>query len=232
MEFKIRLDDKPELAELFKNEPDKAKEIIACFVDLMRISAKEKWHELPSKFHKDLTLKQLIHGILFGALDLKGINPTAYDVLGEEVHPLSMLSPRMNFLTGEMQYANWRNHYRLPKGAEVSQHTIEQIFRKLLRYYKYVDVEQLSNALITKQIKAYEGLGERAVTTLPFYPALRYQQEQFGDLHVGKFYDDIGAFDCGTTTEKNCPACKTAELKVIEEYHVCPNCNGGFYADN
>lgn len=227
--FKISLDDKPNLARLLKEHPDQAKEIISTFVELMEESVSHNWYTLPSKFSADLKFKMLVKGILYGSLNLKGINPDAYEVLGEEVHPLSMLSPRMNFLSGEKRYANWRNHYRLPKGSEITQQTIEQIFCKLLRYYKYVDIESLANALVANQVKAYEGLGSRALEHLPFIPALRYQQNKFGDLHVGKFYDDIGAFDCGETDDVECPACHTTDLKTVGTYKVCPNCNGGFH---
>ena len=121
-------------------------------------------------------------GILRGSLDLKDINPDGYDAIKEEVHPLSMLMPRRDYLNGGIRRYEWRNHFRLPKNAPVNEDTIATIFRKLLRYYKYVNIDDLAYALVNNQIKTFEGLGERNIETLPFVPALRYQQAKFGNL--------------------------------------------------
>lgn len=233
MEFKITTDDKPHLDALLKSDKKKGMEILSTFVELMEESVAEGWADLPKKFSPELTFKALIKGILHGSLDLRGINPDTFDALKEEVHPLSMLAPRKNWLDGGMRYANWRGHFRLPDDAEINQETIQTIFRRLLRYYRYVDVQALAHALINKQVKTFEGLGERNVQMLPFLPALRYQQAHFGDLHVGKFFDEIGVLDCGTLPEPEddtCPACKTGELKEVSASQcVCLSCNAGFW---
>lgn len=228
--FTILTDDKPALDALLKSDVKKAKEIIGTFVELMEEAAQEEWHTLPGKFSPELSFKDLIKGILHGSLDLRGINPEAVDVLQEEVHPLSMLAPRKNYLDGGVRYTDWRKHFRLPPGAEVNQGTIAKIFRRLLRYYRYVDIEALANALINNRVKTFEGLGERNVQTLPFMPALRYQQKHFGDLAVGKFYDDIGAFDLGDlpAPPTTCPACGRPDIEKLGKYYVCMACNGGF----
>lgn len=233
--LKIKLDGKPHLENLLKTDKKKAMEVIGTFVELMEEACDPEnaipWVELPERFSKELTFRDLIKGILHGALDLRDINPDAYDALKEEVHPLSMLSPRKNYLDGGYRYSNWRAHYRLPDDAPVNQETIAQIFRKLLRYYKYVDVEALAAALINKQVKTFEGLGERSVQTLPFMPALRYQQAHFGDLHVGKFFDDVGFFDCGTWVDgesNECPACQRESIEKLGKYRYCLDCNAGF----
>lgn len=235
--FTIKTDDKPHLDRLLREDTEKAKEVIGTFVELMEEAVQNGWHELPQMFTPDgsLSFRDLVKGILHGSLDLKGINPDVADVLREEVHPLSMLAPRRNYLDGGIRYIDWRKHYRLPPDAEINQETIATIFRRLLRYYRYVDVEALARALINRQVKTFEGLGERNVKVLPFIPALRYQQAKFGDLHVGKFYDDIGAFDCGPLPEdadENCPACKRPDLHAIGDYKVCMACNAGFQLQN
>lgn len=234
MKITLQTDDKPHLDNLLRSNPKLAKEVIQTFAELMEEACDPAngipWAELPKRFSPELAFKDLIKGILHGALNLRDINPNAYDALLEEVHPLSMLAPRKNWLDGGMRYADWRAHFRLPPGAEINQETIAQIFRRLLRYYRYVDVEALAHALINKQIKTFEGLGERNVQTLPFVPALRYQQKHFGDLHVGRFYDEIGAFDCGSVSEQtdSCPACGRPDLTEIGNYFVCLACNAGF----
>lgn len=234
MEFKIKTDDKPNLDALLKADKKKALEVLSTFVELMEEAVREGWHELPGQFSPDLSFKALVKGILHGSLDLRGINQDAYDVLKEEVHPLSMLAPRKNWLEGGVRYADWRKHFRLTPETEINQGTVEMIFRRLLRYYRYVDVEALAHALINRQVKTFEGLGERNVQNLPFMPALRYQQKHFGDLHVGKFFDNIGAFDCGILPQledSRCPACKSSAFEDTGEYRLCLSCNAGFKED-
>jgi hypothetical protein len=231
----LKTDDKPHLSALMKSNPKLAKEVIETFVSCMEEACNPEsgmmWAELPGKFSDQLSFRDLILGILKGSLDLKELNPEAFDAIKEEVHPLSMLMPRKDWLNGGMRRYEWRNHFRLPKDAQINQDTVSDIFRKLLRYYKYVKVDDLAYAMINNQIKTFEGLGERNVAMLPFVPALRYQQKHFGDLHVGKFFDDIGALDCGEIgTEVECPSCQTPynELWYLGEHIICPSCNAGF----
>lgn len=236
MEFKIRTDDKPNLERMLKENPKLAKEVIGTFVEMMEEACDPEkglmWAELPQLFSESLTFNMLIKGILRGSLDLKDINPDDFDVIKEEVHPLSMLMPRKDYLNGGMRRYNWRNHFRLPQDAEINEETIATIFRTLLRYYKYINVKTLANALINNQIATFQGLGERNVELLPFVPALRYQQAKFGDLHVGKFLENIGFLDCGDWLygdENECPCCQHPEVMSIgNKYKGCLSCNAGF----
>lgn len=232
----FNLSDKPSLMNLLKEQPEVAKQVMQTFSELMEESISNKWHELPEQFAgKDLTFRELIKGILHGSLDLPDINPEAYDAIKEEVHPLSMLMPRKDFLNGGIRKYNWRSWFRLPQDAAIDQETISKIFRTLLRYYKYVKVEDLAYALINNQIATFKSMDQAKL--LPFYPAIRYQQKHFGDLHVGKFFDEIGAFDCGTIPDTfqweydNCPSCQVGSLEDIfgdGEVGVCTHCNAGF----
>lgn len=236
--FSITIDEsKPHLYDLYNKEPKRAAEVVGLFVQLMEEACSTEqsgiaWIDLPQLFDsRNLSLADLIKGVLHGALDVKQIDPENFDVWGEELHPLSMLSPRPNYLSMETINYDWRGHFRLPNDAKVNQQTIEDIFRKLLRYYKYVDVEQLAKALINNQVKTYEGLGERNIENLPFVPALRFQKFAFGDLHVGKFFDHIGFFDCGNWVDGDslhCPACKREDITSVGTYKVCKSCNAGF----
>lgn len=234
--MRVSLDtkDKPCLERLLKEDRQAALEIMNTFAELMEEAAANEWYKLPKMFTPDgsLKFKDLVKGILHGCLDLRGINPDMVDVLKEEVHPLSMLAPRRDYLEGTVRYVDWRKHFRLSPDTRINQETIAQIFRRLLRYYKYVDVEALARALINRQVKTFEGLGERNVQTLPFMPALRYQQAKFGDLQVGLFFDDIGAFDCGSWPGgpdlDRCPACGRPDLQELDGYVLCLACNAGF----
>jgi hypothetical protein len=236
VEFKIKTDDKPKLEALMKSNPAKAKEIIGTFVGLIEESLDDSnaipWVDLPEKFGGGLTFPQLIKGILHGSLDLKDISPKAYDVFKEEVHPLSMLMPRKDDMSGEIRYHDWRNHFRLPPNTPISQDTIAAIFRKLLRYYKYVDIDDLAGSIMANQIATFKGLGEHNVQILPFYPALRYQKENMGELHVGMFIDDIGALDCGKwdggIEHPHCSACNHHAMEDLGKYMLCLSCNAGF----
>jgi hypothetical protein len=238
MEFKINLDDKPNLRSALLNEADKekAKEVIATFVDAMEQSfAKDgvRWADLPKELHPNLTFNDLILGILHGSLDVKAINPEAYHVLKAEVHPLSILALRKDYLTGEQKQRNWRAHFRLPDGSLVDKETIASIFKTVLRYSKYVSVKQLAEAIDTKQEMTFRGLGSRVVELLPMRPALEYQREHFGDLHVGTFNLDTGGLDCGEIERTDtCPACKKKDIGLISDNMVCLICNSSFKIKN
>src|SRR5206468_11624484 len=176
-EFKIKLDDKPHLSKALLENPQMAKEVIGTFVSLMEEAFDPDkhitWAELPIKFHPTLTFPMLIKGILRGSLDVKEINPEAYEVFFEEVHPLSKMTTRPNPLGGNT-YSNWRDHFKMPNDAKPSEEVIASIFRKMLRYTRYIDIATLHKYLDVNQIATYRGLGDEQVAKLPFYPALRY----------------------------------------------------------
>ncbi|CAB4142603.1 hypothetical protein UFOVP451_32 [uncultured Caudovirales phage] len=230
--FKIRLDDKPNLQRALLNDPARAKEVIATFVSLIEESFDEgkgvQWSKLPEELSPELTFRELVTGILRGALDVREMNPDTFDVLKVEVHPLSMLTPRKNHIDGGMKYYQWREHFKIQGNEKISGIVVEKIIRKMLRYSKYIDVQTLQGYLQANQIATYRGLGAEQVNKLPLYPALRYQQEKFGDLHVGKFYDEVGFFDCGTNEESHCLACNRYELQRVGNYKCCLACNAGY----
>jgi hypothetical protein len=229
-EIKINTENYPHLEGLMKQEPKKAREVMGVFIQLMDEAIENNWHELPELFSRELTFADLIKGVLHGSLDLPKLNPEAFDALREEVHPLSMLSPRKDHLNGGMRIYNWRHHFRLPSSAVVNQKTIEDIFRKLLRYYKYVKVDKLAEAIINNQIATFKSINQAEL--LPFYPALRYQEKNLGELHVGTFLEDVGAFDLGEIPkayEDECPACQGKEdMWEVNDKLICPRCNAGF----
>lgn len=237
-EMKINTANYPSLEQLMKTDPHQAREVMSTFIQLMDEAVQERWHELPELFARELNFSDLIKGILHGSLDLSKLNPEAYDALKEEVHPLSMLSPRKDHLNGGItRIYDWRKHFRLPSSAQVNQEAIETIFRKLLRYYKYVKVDDLAKALVNNQISTFKDMDQAKL--LPFYPALRYQQEQLGELQVGMFFDDVGALDCGelpsnyceecNDDHSHCPSCQGLdEMWKVNNKVICPRCNAGF----
>jgi hypothetical protein len=230
--FKIRTDDKPNLKKALAENPEKAKAVIATFVSLIDEALDDSkgisWSELPQQLAPGITFDDLVKGILRGSLDVKEINPETFDVLKVEVHPLSMLAPRKNYIDGGMKYYQWREHFKLPPATPVNSETIAAILRRLLRYAKYIDVQTLQEHLQTNQIATYRGIGVEQVSKLPIQPALRYQHQEKGDLHVGKFFDDIGFLDCGENEKGYCLACNRYELQRIGNYKCCLACNAGY----
>lgn len=229
--FNIKLDDKPNLTKALQENPTLAKQVIGTFVSLIEESFDSSkgitWADLPQQLHQDLTFPDLIKGVLRGALDTKKMNPITFDALKVEVHPLSILSPRKNYIDGNYKYYDWRNHFGLSPEVRVDGITIEETIRKLLRYAKVINIETLQKHLEVNQIATYRGLGDEQVRKLPYYPALRYQQKS-GDLHVGKFFEDVGFFDCGTSDKDYCLACNRYDMEQIGDYKVCRACNAGF----
>jgi hypothetical protein len=231
MQFTIKLDDKPNLATALSENPDLAKQVIATFVQLMEESFDHTkgiaWANLPPLLHDELDFQTLVTGILRGSLDCKQLNPDVFDALGVEVHPLAILSPRKDYIDGGTRYYDWRNHFGLPSDTKPIE-AIEPTIRKLLRYAKVINVGTLQRHLEANQIATYRGLGDEQVKKLPYYPALRYQRDTFGDLHVGKFYDDVGFFDCGTNDKDYCLACNRYDMRQVANYKLCLACNAGY----
>ena len=234
MQFTINTVDKPYLEKAMREESALAKEVISVLALLMNEafdpSKGIRWADLPKELHKDLDFGSLVRGVLRGSMDLKDISPDAFDALKVEVHPLAMLQPRKNYLEGGMRYHNWRNHFKLDEGTPVSEETVSNIFRKMLQHIRFVKIDQLRQALESHQIAAHRGLGDVQIEKLPFVPALRYQKKQFDDLHVGKFLEQYGLFDCGSIgfDETKCLACASDDLKLLGNHMGCMSCNAGY----
>lgn len=234
MELKINLDDKPHLKAAMLGDKEKAKEVITVFVECMEeafnhIDKGIQWADLPESLNPTLTFRDLIFGVLKGALDVKDINPRSFDAIGIEVHPLSMMTPRADFITGDVKQRNWRTHFRLPKDTRADQESIAKIIRTLLRYGKYVSIKQLAEAIDTKQEMTFRGIGTRVMELLPMRPAIEYQRDKFGELWVGKFDLETGGLDCGYHDETDvCPACKKKDILQVESNMLCLICNASY----
>lgn len=234
MNITINLDDKPNLKSAMLNNTEQAKEVIQAFVSCMEeafIDKGIKWADFPKELSTSLTFKDVVLGILKGALDVKDMNSEAYDALRIEAHPLSMLAPRKDFITGELRQRNWRGHFRQPEEQQVNEQAVSNIIRTVLRYSKYVNIKQLAEAIDTKQEMTFRGLGSRAMELLPMRPAIEYQRKHKGDLYVGTFNLDTGGLDCGEIQENNlqiCPACYKEDLAQIDNHVLCLVCNASY----
>lgn len=229
--FTINLLDKPSLLHLAKTNVPVLKEVIGTFVGLMEVAAKEQWHELPKSIHTSLSFQDIITGVLNAIMTTREIDPKAHATLEADLHPLSLLSDqRESVITGERELYDWRSHFLMDTN-EVSRETLEKIIRKMLYLMRWFDVESVSKALITREFPIMD---DKDIEKLPFQPALKYQKEHLGELYVGKFWHDIGAFNCGTIGEEEvkCPSCAIGDLKVIDNYKVCSRCNGGWKIEN
>ena len=238
-EFKINLDDKPNLKRMLKEDKALGAEIIKTFVEMMEEACDPdkgiKWADLPQLFHKDLTFSDLIKGILRGSLDCKEINPEMFDSLGHDVHPLAIFTYKEITDRGGLKqnYTKWRDHFQLE--GRPSEESIAEIIRNLMRYGRYVNFKLIfENMKSDWEVNAiYRGLGAEHVKRLPFYPALKYQEKLYGELGgVGRFWDEVGAFMCGeigmAEAEERCPACEREFLEEVGAYQICPSCNAGF----
>lgn len=235
-EFTISFSDKPNIQKALMENPALVKEVIGTFVALMEesfdTSKGVQWAHLPKLLHKNLTFSSLVRGILRGSLDVKGIDAEAFDALGVEVHPFAMLSPRKNILDpSKVRTYDWRAHWRA-EADEIGEELVTELVRKMFRYTRWVRIDEFAKALDSSQVATFRGLGQIAIENLPFVPALNYQKEHFGDLHVGKRMLNSGFFDCGIEDENGfseCPACKSIDtFHQLEDEIGCLSCNAGF----
>jgi hypothetical protein len=231
--FNIDLDDKPYLARLMKSDVSAFKSIVGTFVGLMEVAAEKNWHKLPEQIHSSLSFADVVNGVLNAVMIIREIDPKAYAALEDDLHPLALLSDkRTDLITGDDEYFDWRSHFTVDT-KDVSRETLEQIIRKMLYLVRWFDIETVSKALMTNSFPVVD---PKDIAKLPFQPALKYQAEKLGELHVGKFLHDIGAFNCGTieNSKYHCPACVVGDLEVIHakmNYKVCPKCNAGYMID-
>lgn len=225
-QFIIRLDDKPHLTELLKKDKQAFKDIVGLFVELMEVTAKNEWYTLPSRLGISLTYKELVSGIMNAILDVKALNEEAYAALGDNLHPLSLLSDtQKDIVTGEQEYFDWKRYFVVDDNT-ITQETLEKIIRKILYLVRWFSIDEVSYQLLANQFPIVD---PKDLQKLPFQPALVYQQEHAGELAVGKFMHDIGAFDCGEVEKgTTCPACKIGKLVDVNNVKVCPRCNAGF----
>lgn len=229
-EFKINVDDKPHLRKLMKTDTKAFKEIVGTFVGLMEVAAEKKWNLLPQTIHTSLSFADVVNGVLNAVMSTREIEPKAYLALEDDLHPLALLSDkRKDLITGDHEYFNWKQHFALDTN-EVSRETLEAIIRKMLYLVRWFDIDTVSKAL---QANQFPVIDPKDIAKLPFQPALKYQEEQLGELHVGKFMHEIGAFNCGTIEDdlQYCPACGIGYLESIHmnnHYKVCVKCNAGF----
>jgi hypothetical protein len=230
--FNIKLDDKPYLNNLRKEDIEAFKSVVGTFVSLMEIAAEKKWHQLPKAIHTSLSFNDVVGGVLNAVMTTKEIDPEAYATLEYDLHPLALISDkRKNIITDDHEPYDWMSHFSMDTN-EVSKETLEKIIRKLLYLVRWFDIDTVSKSLVSNQFPVIDG---KDIMKLPFQPALKYQKEHLGDLYVGKFLHDIGALNCGPLPDQNsnnCPSCIVGELKHVgvgkNQYHTCPRCNAGF----
>lgn len=229
--FTIRLDDKPHLAELMRENPEQAKEIISTFVQMMEEAAANGWADLPKEFYPNLTFREMIEQVLHGLLDLHDIDPEFYKDLGVSVHPFSLFSTKVPTASGGTAYWDWQRHFDWSKGEL---HPIQSLLRKLMYYSRYIEVAELGKALFHDHVHTY--MVERDPTSLlVIQPALKYQRDKLGERFVGKLMDTNGLFDCGTLpdgVDNICPACQLPELLRLNDHvRMCRKCSAGFRVD-
>lgn len=229
--FSIDLEDKPFLSRLMKEDKQAFKDVVGTFVSLMEVAAEKKWHKLPDNIHSSIHFNDLVTGVLSAVMTTREIDPKAYSALEEDLHPLALLSDkRKDLITGDIEYFNWRNHFTLDT-KDVSKETIEAIIRKMLYLVRWFDIDTISKSLMANQFPIMD-TNSKEIAKLPFQPALNYQKNELGELHVGKFLHDVGAFNCGEIdlNQVTCPACNVGELLITNEgkNQVCPRCNAGF----
>lgn len=228
---KIGLGDKPNLKALAESDPAAFREILTASLKLAEEAADRSreipWEKLPGMLHPELTFEGLLIGVMDGLLSAKELHGDMYEILKADLHPLSLLKPQR--VGGSIKYNHWRDHFAMPSNASVGPEAIADILRKLLYYARFIKIEDFGQAFIGKQMEVHKALPELSAEKLPFVPALRYQQANHGDLNVGRFWTEIGAFYGGIKDHPGpeCPACHDIELKRLGAFQVCPTCNLG-----
>ena len=230
----IKMDDKPHLTKLMQEDKRAYNELMHTMIwlaeDIANAERRVPWYKLPGLLHEDLTFRELMEAVVEAFFDAEKLNPDTFDVMGVDLHPLSLLKKQES---GRTKYTKWKSHFGMPENAKVDKESIKDIIRTMLYYSKYIDVERFGKAMMSNQLEAHKALPEPSMEKLPFHPALKYQQKIVGDLNVGKFWPVVGAFYGGGLKEipETCPACQIGKMvevtKVALGIHVCDSCNIG-----
>ena len=95
----VHLGDKPNLANLKEKDPVMFRQVLATMIALAEEAAAEPkggipWYKLPGMFDDKLTFAEVAPAVMRAFFDVQGINPKNFDVLGAEVHPMSLFKKR------------------------------------------------------------------------------------------------------------------------------------------
>ena len=236
--LQFNIENKQHLRNLIRKNPEQARAFLRMWVDaadnLIGTGI------LPGLI--DETAQQvgidpsdILAGIISGCLNEQFINEQIAPILGKELLPIGILTLKDTAPNGEELYFNWRKWYHLEKRATINADTISRIIGNIMKYARFLDFDKLSEALESNQLIAFKALENEQVKLLPFYPALRYQKDLFGEFSAGRFMTErnAGFFDCGfiEPSETHCPACGRRDLqKTKDNKHVyCRACNAGYY---
>ena len=231
--IQINMHDKPNLKALRFNNPSAFKDILSACIALAERAAyvgedrKIPWYELPQRFSSNLDFAKTLKAVTDAVFDVQEINPESFNILEDDVHALAVFKSQRE---RSGLYPDWRRHFDFPEGTdEPGEDEVRKVLRSLLYYARFVDIDKFSKAVLSNHLSVHQALPDLNAEKLPFTPALHYQKEQFGDLKVGKFWDEIGAFYGGTTLEKlsKCPACVHGDMHQYGNYSVCSSCNLG-----
>lgn len=235
--IKIKLDDKPNLAQLYISDAKSFRMVLSTMLAMAERAADQNrenripWYQLPFLVNNKLDFPMLVEAMFEAIFEVQGLHPENFTVMGADLHPLAVLKKDSKPKDDE-DYSSWRRHFNLPEDAEVTKDTIVDILRSVLYYTRFIPVKEFGQAHLSRQLEVHKADPELALEKLPFVPALNYQRDHFKPLQIGRFWKDIGAFYGGVLPEDHdsydCPACKTHKLERIGNYLVCPGCNIGF----
>jgi len=236
----VNLANNPHVKQLLESDPEALKTIIKAFTGIFDTACRERWDLLPGELDAtgEMTFEALLHGMLEGSFNAKEFNPTLFEVLGMSIHPLAVLKKQnlMSVNTSDDKMYDWREFYALPRDAKVDKDSIAEIIRNILRYNRWIPTKEFYEALGAggDAVDLFRQMDENQVAKLAYLPALKYQRRVLGELHVGRFLGNTGAFDAGTIRgnyddEMFCPACELEHLTPFNEAQkVCLRCQAGF----
>lgn len=235
--LQFSIEDKQNLRNLIRKDPDRARRFLRMWIDaaddLIGLNIMPSLIEETAE-QVGINPSEVIAGVLSGCLNEQFINENMAPILKKELLPIGILTIKDTLQSGEEAYFDWRRWYHLEKRATINAETIARIIGNIMKYARFLDFDKLSEALETNQLICFKGLGEEQIKLLPYYPALRYQNEHLGEFKVGTFMPErnAGFFNCGTIdhAETHCPACGRRDLtKSKDEVHVyCRACNAGY----
>jgi hypothetical protein len=90
--------------------------------------------------------------------------------------------------SGEEAYFDWRRWYRMTRQDSITAETIAKVIGNIMKYARFLDFDKLSEALESNQLICFKAMADEQVKLLPYYPALRYQRETFGEFRSRKIY--------------------------------------------
>ena len=229
--FAIDLNNYPNLKTLFTNDKQEFARILKAMLLHIDSAIAAKHLKTTEEVYK-MDYIEMMFTLMETFLNYEGIvqqhgNPSEKEALSglkHDIHPLSIFTNNTTVYDVQGNLVSPYEH------IQQDRFNLKNWLYALFYGARFVSWKELAEYLNLGKYELIDVLKARNIQQLlPIQPALKYQDEN--DIPQGKILEGYGLFDCGTTSEENCPACSSS-LHTHENIKYCKECRAGFNNEN